>query len=50
MITIIKFFSLAVLFAIYFIIAFFIIGLTGVALLKIFKWINTLNGGEDERK
>lgn len=49
-ITIIKFFSLAVLFAIYFIIAFFIIGLTGVALLKIFKWINTLNGGEDERK
>lgn len=50
MITIIKFFSLAVLFAIYFIIAFFIIGLTGVALLKIFKWLNTLSEGDNERK
>jgi hypothetical protein len=38
-VTIIKFFSLAVLFAVYLIIAFLIIGLTGVALIKIFKWL-----------
>lgn len=42
MVTIIKFFSLAVLFAVYLIITFLIIGLTGVALIKIFKWLNNL--------
>lgn len=42
MVTIIKFFSLAVLFSVYLIITFLIIGLTGVALIKIFKWLNNL--------